>query len=210
MAKPKKHVSPRLINAMMVGITRRNTESRRISECDEYQAQAWGNDEIDAQMMTDESMHQENLFGRPDVQEALELREAIRKQDDARDQHAEEPNVVLEEYSDDGALDEDDKYHESVESECSIVDETIQPSPMKMRTRSKARRTLVIPEPDICSDVEDDEPRPRQRKRNPVTKTPLRAGGTSKYFRRNSNQFPSIASKTLAARRSRVGNKGTK
>ena len=115
----------------------------------------------------------------------MELRDAISKQDDARDQYAEEPNVVLEDYSDNGASDEDDKYRETVESECSIVDETIQPSPMKMRTRSKARRTLVIPDPDICSDVEDDEPRPLQRKRNTVTKTPLRAGGTSKFFRRN-------------------------
>ena len=33
VAKPK-HVSPRLINAMMVGITRSNSDSRRISECD--------------------------------------------------------------------------------------------------------------------------------------------------------------------------------
>ena len=158
--------------------------------------------------MTDESMHQENLFARPDVQEALELRDAMSKQNDARDQHTEEHNVVLKDYSYNDSSDDDDKYHVPVESECSIVDETIQPSPMKMRTRSKARPTFVIPDPDICSDVEDDEPRPRQRKRNPVVKTPLRTGGTSKYFRRNSNQFPSIASKTLAVRRSRSGKKG--
>ena len=209
MAKPKKHVSPRLINAMMVGMTRRNTEPRRISECDAYEDQSWGNDEVEAQMMTDESVHQVNLFGRPDVQEALEIRDAMSKQDDGRDQHTEEPNRVLGEYSDHDTSDDDDRYREPVESECSIVDETIQPSPMKMRTRSKDRRPLVIPDADICSDVEDDEPRPRQRKRNPVAKTPLRAGGTSKYFRRNSNQFPSIASKKLAVRRSRVGKKGT-
>ena len=209
VAKPKKHVSPRLINAMMVGMTRRNTDPRRISECDAYEDQSWGNDEVEAQMMTDESVHQVNLFGRPDAQEALEIRDAMSKQDDGRDQHTEEPNMVLGEYSDHDTSDDDDRYREPVESECSIVDETIQPSPMKMRTRSKDRRTLVIPEADICSDVEDDEPRPRQRKRNPVAKTPLRAGGTSKYFRRNSNQFPSIASKKLAVRRSRVGKKGT-
>ena len=89
-------------------------------------------------------------------------------------------------------------------------DETVRPSLMKMRTRSKARRVYVEPEAIMCSDVEDDEPRPRQRKRNPAITTPLRAGGTSKYFRRNSNQFPSIASKTLAARKSRAGKKGIK
>ena len=44
------------------------------------------------------------------------------------------------------------------QSNQNIVDETVQPSPMKMRTRSKARRTLLIPDPDICSDVEEDEP----------------------------------------------------
>ena len=74
VAKPKKHVSSRLINAMMVGLTRRNSESRRISECDAYQDKSWGNDEVEAQMMTDESMQQENLFAEPDVQKALELR----------------------------------------------------------------------------------------------------------------------------------------
>ena len=81
---------------------------------------------------------------------------------------------------------------------------------MKMRTRSKARGTLKVPELTMCSDTEDDELRPRQRKRNNAIAAPLRAGGTSKYFRRNSNQFPSIASKTLAARKSRAGNKGRK
>ena len=159
-------------------------------------------------MMTDESMHQENLFGRPDVQEALELRDAMSQQGDARDQEV--PDIELGGYSDDGASDDDDKHCEAVESECSIVDETVRSSPMKMRTRSKARRVYVEPEAIMCSDVEDDEPRPRQRKRNPAITTPLRAGGTSKYFRRNSNQFPSIASKTLAARKSRAGKKGTK
>ena len=161
--------------------------------------------------MSDESMQQENLFAEPDVQKALELRDVMSQQGDAREyQVTEEPNIELGAYSDDGASDDDDKHCEAVESECSIVDETVRPSPMKMRTRSKARRVYVEPEAIMCSDVEDDEPRPRQRKRNPAITTPLRAGGTSKYFRRNSNQFPSIASKTLAARKSRAGKKGTK
>ena len=210
VAKPQRHVSPRLINAMMVGITRCISEVRRTSECEVYQDEAWGNDYTDTQMMSDESMHQENLFGRPDVPEALELRDAMSQQGDARDQDAKEPNIVLEDYSDNGALDDDDKHCEAVESECSIVDETIRPSPLKMRTRSKTRPSFVIPDATICSDVEDDEPRPRQRKRNLAITTPLRAGGTAKYFRRNSTQFPSIASKTLTARKSRAGKKATK
>ena len=98
----------------------------------------------------------------------------------------------------------------AVEPECSIVDETIRPSPMKMRTRSKARRSLVIPDADICSDVEDDEPRPRQRKCNTANAIMPRAVGTSKFFRRNSNQFTCVASKTLAARKTRAGPKNRK
>ena len=62
----------------------------------------------------------------------------------------------------------------------------------------------------ICSDVEDDEPRPRQRKRNTANATMPRAGGTSKFFRRNSNQFTCVASKALAARKTRAGPKSRK
>ena len=90
------------------------------------------------------------------------------------------------------------------------MDETVRPSPMKMRTRSKARPSFVIPDADICSDVEDDEPRPRQRKRNIANATMPRAGGTSNFFRRNSKQFTCVASKALAARKSRAGTKGRK
>ena len=64
---------------------------------------------------------------------------------------------------------------------------------MKMQTRSKSRKP-VIPDSIMCSDTEDDEPRPRQRKRNHTSAISLRAGGTSKYFRRNSNQFLTIES----------------
>ena len=92
------------------------------------------------------------------------------QQDNAQeDQEAKEPDINFGSYSNDCASDDDDKHCEAVESECSIVDETVRPSPMKMRTRSKARRAFVEPDPVMCSDVEDDEPRPRQRKRNPAT-----------------------------------------
>ena len=116
----------------------------------------------------------------------------------------------MEPYSIDIASDKDGDEYASVESECDIVDETVRPSPMKMRTRSKSRSSIVVPESIMCSDTENDERRPWQRKRNHAIAAPLRAGGTSKYFRRNSNQFPNIASKTLAACKSRAGNKGRK
>ena len=51
--KPKKHVSPRLMNSMLVGITRSNSDFRRISGCDASVDRVPGNDEIDAQMSFD-------------------------------------------------------------------------------------------------------------------------------------------------------------
>ena len=132
------------------------------------------------------------------------------QQGDAQEHHyTEDSPPRLEPYSDDSASDKDGNEYAAVESEEEIVDKTVRPSPMKMRPRSKTRQ-LVIPASIMCSDSEDDEPRPRQRKRNHTIATPLRAGGTSKYFRRNSNQFPSITSKTLATRKARAGNRGLK
>ena len=133
-----------------------------------------------------------------------------RQGDAQEDQQAEEPNYELGPYSNDSASDEDDNDGAAVESECSIVDETVRSSPMKMQTRSKTQPSYVIPDADICSDVEDDEPRPQQRKRNTANATMPRAGGTSKFFRRNSNQFTCVASKALAARKTRAGTKNCK
>ena len=36
VVKPKKHVSPQLMNSMLVGITRSNSDFQRISECDVF------------------------------------------------------------------------------------------------------------------------------------------------------------------------------
>ena len=169
-----------------------------------------GDDVIDAQMSFNESVPEE-LFGDQYVQKTLESRVVMDQEGSAQEYQQDEDSIpALEPYTNDSASDNDGDECVAVESECSIVDETVQPNPTKMRTRSKARQTFVEPDPVICSDIEDDEPRPRQRKRNHVIATPQRAVGTAKYFRRNSNQFPSIASKTLAARKSRAGKKGTK
>ena len=62
VAKPKKHVSPRTMNATLVGITRRNADMQRISECDASVDRTLGNDELDAQRSFDWSFH-EDLFG---------------------------------------------------------------------------------------------------------------------------------------------------
>jgi hypothetical protein len=204
VAKPRKHVSPRTMNALMVGITRRSSEFRRISDSDASVDRELDGEDADAQTSFNGSLH-DDLFGN-NVQKALESGDARDPQGDApEDHHNNDFMPSLEPYSDDGASDNDEQEHVHAESEDEIVDETIRPSPTKMRTRSKTRKP-VIPESIMCSDPEDDEPRPRQRRRTRVVGTPLRAG-TSKYFRRNSNKFPSIASKTFAARKARAGKK---
>ena len=151
-----------------------------------------------------------NLFGEQDAQKAFESRDEMDQQGDAQEhQYAEDSPPRLESYSDDSASDNDGDEYAAVESEEEIVDETVRPSLMKMRTRSKTRQP-VIPDSIICSDTEDEEPRPRQRKRNHTIATPLRAGATSKYFPRSSNRFPSVASKALAACKARACNRGRK
>ena len=49
------------------------------------------------------------------------------------------PPPGLEPYSNNSASDKDGYEYAAVESECDIVDETVQPSQMKMRTRSRSR-----------------------------------------------------------------------
>ena len=210
MAKPKKHVSHRTMNAMLVGITRSNPDMQRISECNVSVDPALGSEDVDAQTPFDGSLN-EVLFGEQYVQKTLVPRDEMDPQGDAQeDQHAEDSLPRLEPYSDDSASDKYGDENPAVESGDETVDETVRPSPTKMwTTRSKSRKP-VISDPIICSDTEDNEARPQQRKRTYATITPLRAGGTSKYFRRNSNQFPSIASKTLAACKARAGKQGRK
>ena len=108
----------------------------------------------------------------------------------------------LEQYSDDCASHKDEQEYVYVyaESEQEIVDETIRPSPTKMRTRSKSRKP-VLPEPIICSDTEDDESCLRQRKRTHAIATPLRAGGTSNFFAKTRIIFQVLQARNLRLER---------
>ena len=143
-----------------------------------------GSDELDARTSFDGSLN-ENVFGEQYVQKALESRDEMDQQGNAQEyQCAEDSPPRLVPCSDDSAPDKDGDEYAAVESEDEIVDETVCPSPIIMRTRSKTQhcQQTVIPDSIMCSDTEDDEPRPRQRKRNHTIATPLRAGGTSKYY----------------------------
>jgi hypothetical protein len=64
-----------------------------------------------------------------------------------------------------GVSDEDGGERVAPESDEEIVDETLYQSPMKNSTRSKSWK-VVVPEPLIPSDSEDDVCRPQQCKRN--------------------------------------------
>ena len=107
--------------------------SRRSSECDAFVDRVPGNDEINASMSADESM-QQDLFGEQIVQKTLELRDVMSHQGDAQEyQLAEAPDYELGTYSNDSASDKDDNDGAAVESECSIVDETVRSSPSRRR-----------------------------------------------------------------------------
>ena len=101
--------------------------------------------------------------------------------DAQEDQTAEDSTPELETNSVDCSSDKEGDEHAAAESEDEIVDETIPPSPGKVRTRSKARK-VIIPAPVMCSDSEDEEHRPRPRKRTNASPAPLRAGGTFNLF----------------------------
>ena len=105
----------------------------------------------------------------------------------------------LESENEDSALDKDGDECMAAKSDDEIVDETVSPSLMMNQTKSKARK-VVRPEALMCSDTEDEISRPLPHKRNHAGPAPLRAVGTSKYFRRNSNQFPRIAKSLQPAR----------
>ena len=101
-----------------------------------------GSDEFDAQTSFDWSLN-EDLSGNPDVQKAWESRDVIDQQGNAQaDQIAGDSTPELEPDSEDSALDNDGDKYAAAESEDDIVDETVRPSPMKIRTRSKSQKVI--------------------------------------------------------------------
>ena len=110
--------------------------------------------------------------------------------------------------------DEDSRAEEPVENQAtdgddSIIDETLDISTVKDRTRSKSKK-YNIPSAIIPSDSEDKMPCPTRRQRAQRGSGAIRAGVNAKFIRRNSNQFPSTASKKLQARKRRKGPAGSR
>ena len=100
LVKPKKkHVSPRLMNAMLVGIARRNSEFQRPRECDASVDRVSEDDEIGDRMSINRSL-QEDLFGGADVYKALQSRDVMEPQGNAQEcQMAEDSLPELEPHS---------------------------------------------------------------------------------------------------------------
>ena len=87
-----------------------------------------GSNELDAQTSINGSL-QQDLFG-DYVQKALESRDVINRQGDAKeDQIAEASMPQLQHDSDDSASDKDGDEVAAAEIDDSIVDETVSPSP---------------------------------------------------------------------------------
>ncbi len=99
------------------------------------------------------------------------------------------------------------------ESDEEIVDkmlcEILMKSLMKNLTRSKSRK-VIVPEPLMPSDSDDDVCRPQQCKCNCASPAPERAGRKAKYIRRRSNPLPVMSSKTFASRKTKAGGLGWK
>ena len=197
VVNPKqRHISPQTINAMMVGLTCHDYDHlERIREREAFVERESSSDEVEARTSINGSLT-DDLFGTTDIQKALESGDGTDPQGDAQ----EAPSIndtapEQESEKEDSASESDSDVCAAAESEDEFVDETVQPCPM----RSKSRK-VVIPEALMCSDAKDELPRPQRRKRNHASPAALRAGKHAKYFRRNSNQFSSIASKKLMAR----------
>ena len=82
---------------------------------------------------------QEELFGDQYIHKTLASRDVMDQQGSAQEDQRDEDSIPeLEPYTNDSASNNDGNECAAVESECSIVDETVRLSPMKMRTRSKS------------------------------------------------------------------------
>ena len=211
MVKRKsKTISPRSINAMQVGYTRYDHKDAACNrERVEVVERELSSDDIEAQMSVDESM-QEELFGDYQAQYPQPDRDAMDARVEVQHQSMDSSNICEQSQGNDG----DSGAEESVENQAtdgeeSIIDETLDTSTVKDRTRSKSKK-YVIPSSLIPSDSEDEMPRPSRRRRAQRGSGAVRAGITAKFTRRYSNQMPSTTSKKLKTRKGRAGSQKSK
>ena len=166
-------------------------------------------DEVEAQMSVDGSLH-ENLFGDDQAQHPQPDRDAMDARVEVQEPSMDDSNICEQSQQED----EDSRAEEPVENQAtdgddSIIDETLDISTVKDLTRSKSKK-YNIPSAIIPSYSEDEMPRPSRLQRGQRGSCAIRAGVNAKFIRRNSNQFPSTASKKLQARKGRAGSRKSK
>jgi hypothetical protein len=144
-----------------------------------------------------------NFSWSPDIQKISESGDATDTRGDAQDVHMDE----------DSASYKDGDGYAAAESEDEQVFQTIPHSPMINQTRSKSpsqRLAPTVPDAILSSASEDKLPRLQPRKHIHASPVSPSAGGYTKYFLRNSNQFPSVASKKCTASQGSAGDHGGK
>ena len=200
------------MNAMHVGYTRYDHKDAPCNrERVEAVEQELSSDNVDAQMSVDGSMH-DDLFGKDQAQDPQPDRDAM----DARVE-VQELSIMMHDSNiceqsqqeDEGSRAEEPIENQATDGDESIIDETLDISIVKDSTRSKSKK-YNIPSAIIPSDSEDEMPRPTRRQKAQRGSGAICAGVNAKFIRRNSNQFPSTASKKLQARKGRAGSRQSK
>jgi hypothetical protein len=116
--------------------------------------------------------------------------------------HQGDSNMCEQGQEDDGTGVDAPVENQTTDQEDSIIDEMLNLSTVRDRTRSKSKK-YVIPKPLILPESDDEQPRQSPHKKIQRGASVSRAGITAKFLRRNSNQFTSTASKKHNARRGR-------
>ena len=137
-------------------------------------------------------------------QHLQQIRDAMNAQEEVSDPSMDDSNMCEQDHEDDDTGVDAPVENQTTDQEDSIIDETLNLSTVRDRTRSKSKK-LVIPTALIPPDSDDEQPRPSRRKKTQRGASVSRTGVTAKFLRRNSNQFASTASKKLKARRGRAG-----
>ena len=121
-------------------------------------------DDVEAQMSVDGSM-QENLFCDDQAQDPQPDRDAMDARVGVPKPSMDDSNICEQsQQEDEGSRAEEPIENQATDGDDSIIDETLEISTVKDRTRSKSKK-YNIPSAIIPSDSEDEMPRPSRRQR---------------------------------------------
>ncbi len=137
-------------------------------------------------------------------QDLQQVRDVMNAQEEVSEPSMDDSNMCEQGQEDDDTGVDAPVENQATDQEDSIIDETLNLSTVRDRTRSKSKK-YVIPEPLIPPNSDDEQPWSSRRKKTQRGASVSRAGVTAKFLRRNSNQFASSASKKHNARRGRAG-----